>query len=374
MSVSRYMLDKLNEREQQKAYRSLNIISHDLVDFASNDYLGFSKNLEIPIAAEEIVRNFKLRDHGATGSRLISGNNTLYEHVELSLASYHESDAALLFNSGYMANLALLSCVAGRTDTILYDEHVHASIRDGLRLSVARSFSFKHNDIDDLNKKSQNAIGQLFIVTESVFSMNGDEAPLMELTRFSKENNALLIVDEAHALGVKGWGLVAELGIQSDVFARTFTFGKAFGSHGAAVLVNKKTKEFLVNFSRPFIYTTGMPPLQVAYIISAYEYYHRNSICTHTLHKRIQFFREHSSELGFLPSITAIQCLIIPGNERVNSAEKMLMDAGFFVKAIKYPTVPLDQERLRICLHSFNSEEEIIQLLNLLRKWLVRYL
>lgn len=369
MSVSLYMQEKLLERRNQHAYRSLSHLPEGAIDFASNDYLGFSKNKEIVHRAKEILEEAELSENGATGSRLISGDHLLNQHVERAVAAYHQSEDSLLFQSGYTANLGLLSCIAGRNDTILYDELSHASIRDGIRLSFSRAFSFKHNDINDLSKKIQHAIGQVFIVTESIFSMDGNEAPLLKLSFLAKQHNAYLMVDEAHALGVKGFGLVSQLGIQGDVFARVVTFGKALGGHGAAILLNKTTKAFLVNFSRPFIYTTGIPPSQAAYIMSAYEHFESFSESSSKLNEIIQHFNTTSQDLGFMPSNSAIHCMVIPGNERVSEAEKVLLKAGFFIKAIKHPTVPMGEERLRICLHAFNTKKQVNDLLNELRTW-----
>jgi 8-amino-7-oxononanoate synthase len=373
MSVSLYMQEKLLERRNQHAYRSLSHIPKGAIDFASNDYLGFSNNNEIANRAKEILENVEMSENGATGSRLISGNHALNQHVEKAIAAYHQSEDSLLFQSGYTANLGLLSCIAGRNDTIMYDELSHASIRDGIRLSFSRSFSFKHNDINDLSKKIQSSVGQVFIVTESIFSMDGNEAPLLKLSSLAKQHNAYLIVDEAHALGVKGFGLVPQLGIQSEVFARVVTFGKALGGHGAAVLLNKTTKAFLVNFSRPFIYTTGIPPSQAAYIWSAYQHLDTFSERINKLNELIQHFNKTSHDLAFLPSHSAIHCMLIPGNERVSEAERALLNSGFFVKAIKHPTVPKGQERLRICLHAFNTKKQVNELLNELRTWRARF-
>jgi len=336
--------------------------------------LGFSSNGEIAQEAKRMLELSGSSENGATGSRLISGNHTLNKRVERAIAAFHQSEDSLLFQSGYTANLGLLSCIAGRNDTILYDELSHASIRDGIRLSLARAYSFQHNDTKDLSKKIENSVGQVFIVTESVFSMDGDEAPLVTISSLAKKHDAFLIVDEAHALGVKGFGLVSQLGIQSEVFARVVTFGKALGGHGAAILTNKTTKDFLVNFSRPFVYTTGMPPGQIAYILSAYNYFLAHPEISEDLNELIQHFKLSSQDLAFIPSNSSIQCLVIPGNERVSQAEEALLNAGYFVKAIKHPTVSEGQERLRICLHAFNTKRQVSDLLNELSIWRATFL
>src|SRR5690606_6123052 len=167
------------------------------------------------------------RLHGSTGSRLISGNYAIAEEAEKEISAFHGAESGLLFNSGYDANLGILSCVPRRGDTILYDSLSHASIRDGIRLGPAKSFSFRHNDLHDLERKMKNATGNVFVVTESVFSMDGDQAPLGEMSLLCDKNSAMLIVDEAHATGVvgdRGEGLVQKLGLEKKCFARVHTF------------------------------------------------------------------------------------------------------------------------------------------------------
>ena len=203
--------------------------------------------------------------NGSTGSRLITGNHGLHEELESELAEFFGTPEALLFNSGYDANLGLFSCVPQHGDVILFDEFCHASIRDGIKLSNSKSFSFKHNNLEDLQKKYNNTSkhnGNTFLVAESIYSMDGDQAPLLELAEFCQKNKIYLIVDEAHATGViggSGRGLVNELGLGDSVFARIHTFGKAMGCHGAVILGSKELRNYLINFAKSFIYTTAMP-------------------------------------------------------------------------------------------------------------------
>jgi len=192
-----FLNKKLNERKDSSSFRQLRL-PEDKIDFCSNDYLGIVKNHKLHPA------NGSRLSTGSTGSRLLSGNYELIEEVEKQIATFHQSETALLFNSGYDANIGLLSSVPQKGDTILYDHLCHASIRDGIRLSFANAFSFAHNDINDLQKKIEHATGTIFIVTESVFSMDGDLCPLEELVNISQKNNAHLIIDEAHATGVTG--------------------------------------------------------------------------------------------------------------------------------------------------------------------------
>jgi 8-amino-7-oxononanoate synthase len=349
-----FLSDKLADREEQGALRTLRLVTGK-IDFCSNDYLGIAtKNLlpELPSA----FRN------GSAGSRLLSGNYPLMAATESMIAAFHDAPAALLFNSGYDANTGLLACIAQRGDTILYDQLSHASIRDGIRLSFAQSFSFLHNDLDDLRKKLPQASGRIFIVTESVFSMDGDLCPLNELVALARQYNAHLIIDEAHATGVigkDGGGLVQLLGLQQEVFARVHTFGKACGCHGAVVLGSERLKSFLVNFARSLVYTTALPEHAVAVIRASYEKFPRMHEERQQLQELICRFRSMPLPFEKLDAETPIQGVVVPGNTAVTALAEKLDEAGFDVRPIRYPTVPKGRERLRIVLHAFNSAAEL---------------
>jgi len=218
-----FLSKKLQERKEQHSFRSLKLPKNNLVDLCSNDYLGIATNQLIN--SDQSSSN-KILKTGSTGSRLLSGNYEKIEEAEKIIADFHQAEAALIFNSGYDANLGLLRSVPQRSDIILYDSLSHASIRDGIRLSFASAFSFQHNDVDDLEKKlivnSRGTDRNIFIVTESVFSMDGDIAPLKQMVELCDRFNAKLIVDEAHATGVvgeRGEGLVQHLKLQEKCFA-----------------------------------------------------------------------------------------------------------------------------------------------------------
>ncbi|HSZ87093.1 MAG TPA: aminotransferase class I/II-fold pyridoxal phosphate-dependent enzyme, partial [Puia sp.] len=260
-----FLNKKLAERKDLNAYRQLQLPKNK-IDFFSNDYLGISKAKLLSAVDGQLST-------GSTGSRLLSGNYPLIEETEKMIATFHDAESGLIFNSGYDANVGLVSCIAQRGDTILYDHLSHASIRDGMRLSFAQSFSFVHNDTEDLEKKLKAAQGNIFVVTESVFSMDGDIAPLKIISELCEKYNANLIVDEAHATGVvgeKGEGLVQQLNLQEKCFARMHTFGKALGCHGAVILGSETLKNYLINFSRAFIYTTSLPEISVEAIKNSY--------------------------------------------------------------------------------------------------------
>lgn len=374
---------KLETRIQNNSLRQLPGASH-LLDFASNDYLGFSLSKSVFETTHHYLVENGFTQNGATGSRLLSGNHQVYQETESYISQFHLTESALIFNSGYDANVGFFSSVPQKGDLILFDELCHASIRDGIQLSNAKSYKFKHNDFEDLEKRLQQAYSDLliktiYITTESVFSMDGDAPNLEELVALAEKYNAFLVIDEAHSLGVfgdRGEGLVQMLGLQEKIFARIMTFGKGLGCHGAAVLGSKELKQYLVNFARSFIYTTGLSPHSVATILTAYQYLKNDKEKIIALKENIIHFNQQKNLLGLKPlfvhSKSAIQCAIIPGNEKVKNIASQLQDKGFDVKAILSPTVPEGQERLRFCLHAFNSKEEITEVLVALNELLVK--
>jgi 8-amino-7-oxononanoate synthase len=338
------------------------------VDFWSNDYLGMART-RVQGEVEGAVQppNHKT---GATGSRLISGDADAYHATEQMIAAFHGCEAALVYNSGYTANLGLLSAILKRGDTILYDELVHASCRDGLRLGLGRAYKFGHNDPEEMLRRTcadGRTNGEVFVLTEARFSMDGDLAPLQEMADLCARYGAHLIVDEAHSVGLEGpqgAGLVAQLGLQDKVFATIVTYGKAPGAHGAAVLGSAALRDYLVNTSRPFIYTTGPSPEQWRAIAGAYARLETEQEARYQqLCRVISHFKDRVNATGlgaFVPDVDGpIQTVTIPGNGAVMAAEAACREAGLLVKGIRSPTVSAGAERLRICLHSFNTEGEV---------------
>ena len=375
MKLPKSLQQKLEQRKANNALRQLPV-ANDLIDFASNDYIGFANNETIFQKTHQLLLDKNIRANGATGSRLLSGNHILYNETEEYISKFHHAEAALIFNSGYDANIGFFSLVPQRNDIILYDELCHASIRDGIQMSNAKAYKFQHNDLEDLEKlikRCQTELVEVYIVTESVFSMDGDSPNLEQLTNLSEKYGAYLVVDEAHALGVfgeQGEGLVQSLGLQDKVFARIMTFGKGLGCHGAAVLGPKDLKTYLINFARSFIYTTGLSPHSVATILQSYIHLAKEKEALKKLKSNIVFFNQEKMRMGLKPmfvySKSAIQCAIIPGNEKVKNIAAQLQQKGYDVRPILSPTVPEGQERLRFCLHSYNSESEISNVLELL--------
>ena len=355
-----FLHKKIEERKTQNAYRQLRLPDNK-IDFCSNDYLGIVKNKLLPVPAGYAS--------GSTGSRLLAGNYVLIEETEKIIARFHQAADGLIYNSGYDANTGVLSCVPQRGDTILYDYLSHASIRDGIRLSFAQSFSFLHNDLYDLEKKLIPAKGNVFVVTESVFSMDGDKAPLAEIAELCKKYHAQLIVDEAHATGVvgeNGAGLLQYLNVQEQCFARIHTFGKAVGCHGAIVLGSALLRNYLINFSRSFIYTTALPEISVHAIKSSYEIFPFLTNERQHLNKLILIFQSADISFQKLISTTPIQVVVIPGNEKVKQIAGFCQENNLDVRAILYPTVPRGDERLRIVLHAFNTVADLELLVRIL--------
>jgi len=374
MNTPKKIHAKIQNRIQSKVLRTLSLPTKR-IDFSSNDYLGFATSEVIFNKTHQLLIDRNLKQNGATGSRLLSGNHELYHEVEAEICAFHNSEAALLFNSGYDANIGFFSAVPQRGDIIFYDEFIHASIRDGIGMSNAKSYKFKHNNLEDLVKKvekikqSTSDQQEIYVVTESVFSMDGDSPDLIAFIQFCNHQNIYIIVDEAHAIGVfgeSGKGVLQELNLENKVFARIYTFGKGLGCHGAVILGSETLKSYLINFARSFIYTTGLSPHAIAAIKIAYEELAETK-AINQLTRNIKTFHQEIKGLNFIAGNAAIHCCIIPGNQQVKNAAKQLQAKGFEVKPIVSPTVAKGKERLRFCLHAYNTEAEIKGVINILK-------
>jgi 8-amino-7-oxononanoate synthase len=356
--VPYHLSKELKKRLKANNLRHLKNI--DGVDFSSNDYLGFSQSKVLKNKIDKAYKNTS-RQSGSTGSRLLTGNSVFAEEIEIGLANFFKNEAAILFNSGYNANTGLISCIAQREDTIIYDQLCHASIRDGIKLSNASNFGFKHNDLEDLKKKLAAANGNKFVIVESIYSMDGDFAPLKEIEQICKEEKAFLIVDEAHSTGIygeNGEGICVQEGV--NAFARIHTFGKAMGCHGACVIGSAVLKEYLINFSKTFIYTTSLPLHALVCINEGIKYLPEAKEERALLFKNIEFY---NSKIGGAEA-SPIRTTLFPGNKEIKAVANRLQKEGYAVFPILHPTVPEGEERIRICLHAFNTEEEIIGLAN----------
>ncbi|HEY0667484.1 MAG TPA: 8-amino-7-oxononanoate synthase [Sphingobacteriaceae bacterium] len=363
---------KLEARKESGILREMQLPGNG-VDFCSNDYLGFKDHPLLKAEAIHLLTETKL-PLGSGGSRLLAGNSDQLQRLEKETAAFFKSEKALFFNSGFDANLGIFSSVPQKNDIILYDELVHASIRDGIRLSFARSYSFAHNKPEALEKKLKLFRGStIYVAVESVYSMDGDTAPLRDMVNVCQNYDAALIVDEAHATGVLGSGRGAceQENVSDHVFARVFTFGKALGSHGAAVCGSVILQEYLLNFSRSFIYTTAFSPFQAKLTSLSLQFLQEHPEMISALQKRINFFDQQAAKAGiskwFIPGNSAIKCLLTGNGEKSRKIAATLRENGFEVRPVLSPTVAQGSERIRICLHVFNSESEIADLIHQLK-------
>jgi 8-amino-7-oxononanoate synthase len=361
-SAEIFIKQRLSERHKAGSYRTLKPESK-LIDFCSNDYLGFARSPVLKaMIAEEVDNHPDL--NGSTGSRLISGNLAYTEQLEYEIAKQFKANAALLFNSGYDANVGLLSSLAQRGDTIITDELIHASVIDGARLSHANRYTFKHNDLNALEAKLKNAKGTCYVVVESVYSMDGDTPPLIAMLDLVEQYGANLIVDEAHAAGLFQTGIVSQLNLHQPVFARIVTFGKAFGCHGAVVLGSEPLRQYLINFARSFIYTTAAPFHQLAAIKMASGLLLQCDNEIAALRTNITLFKSKviSAAAKVIASDSAIQCVLLGSNDVARQTAAYLQGNDMDVRAILSPTVAEGTERIRICLHTYNTRQEVEKL------------
>jgi 8-amino-7-oxononanoate synthase len=361
---------KLQERREEGSFRSLRHFE-GLIDLCSNDYLGFAIHPFIIKAAQDALTTFGRI--GSGGSRLLTGNHPLFNRVEEQVAAFHQGESALFFSSGYEANSGLIAAISRKGDIILYDSLCHASIREGIRLSVATSYSFNHNDLNDLREKLIKYDKNVYVITESVFSMDGDICPLEEMMLLCEKYGARLIIDEAHATGVigpKGAGLVQQCGVQDAVFARIHTFGKGIGASGAVIIGSKEMRDYLINFCRSFIYTTAPNLAAVAAVQAAYDLLSKGSPELQQLKSIMQQVDGISSGMEIRGTGSAIRTIVIPGNEQVRRVANQIQEAGYLVLPVLAPTVPEGSERLRICLHAYNTLEEVQSVIGIIERTL----
>ena len=366
-----HILKALAEKTQKGLLKKLKS-GLPAIDFCSNDYLGFSTTgILTDKLNSDLTEERKI--FGATGSRLVSGNSIFTEDAEKQIALFHHGRSALIFNSGYDANLGLLSCVAQKTDLVLFDELVHASLLDGIRLSQATHYKFKHNDVSSLEEliyRHHKNYDNIYVVVESVYSLDGDSAPLLQLVEICEVlKNIFLIVDEAHAIGVfgkQGRGLCNALGIEQRCFARIYTYGKALGCNGAAIVGSEILRNYLINFSRPFMHSTALPQFNIEAILHAYKLLIETDK-KDLLQKNIAYFYSKTSKIkNLVKSQSAIQTLHIGSNELIDAIENELTLSNISCRTFKSPTVKPGTERIRFCIHAFNTLEEMDKLVEVL--------
>lgn len=335
-----------------------------MVNLSSNDYLGISQRNDL---WQEFASDYNLQSSSMSScsSRLLTGNHSEYVKLESTITQLYKREAALVYPSGYHTNIGILPALAGKKDVIFADKLVHASIIDGLRLSEATMIRFNHNDCDHLIKlieKHRNDFENAFIVTESIFSMDGDIANLEQLVEIKKRFNAMLYVDEAHALGVRGkqgLGVAEELGIVDDIDLLIATFGKAIASMGAFVSCSNILKQYLVNHSRSMIFTTGLPPINVAwsnFVMQKLPYLTDERTNLQRVSQCLASKLGQTAQSHIIPFVTG-------SNESAVNAAANLRKQGFYVLPIRYPTVPQGKARLRFSLTAGTKIEDIQNIL-----------
>lgn len=379
--MDRVLQDNLNKRSQQSLYRSracissgcsaqLTVQGKSLHNFCSNDYLGLASNPDIARAFKQGIDQYGV---GSGASHLISGHCKAHQLLEDQLAEFTNRPRALLFSSGYAANLGVINALVGRTDLVLEDHLNHASLLDGGLLSGAKFRRFKHCDRQDLQDKLGKLDGaRKLVVTDGVFSMDGDRAPLEDLADISANHNAWLMVDDAHGFGVlgaNGGGLVEHLNLSSDqVPILMGTLGKAFGTYGAFVAGSEALIETLIQFARSYIYTTALPPAVAVASSASLQLLQSQQWRRDKLNQLISRFRSGVSQIGLklMESETAIQPILIEDNQQVLAIGEQLRNFGFMVGTIRPPTVPVGQARIRITLSAGHSEEQVDALVDAL--------
>ncbi|MDX2022489.1 MAG: 8-amino-7-oxononanoate synthase [Deltaproteobacteria bacterium] len=338
--------------------------------FSSNDYLGLSAH---PALAEAARQGLATSGAGASASRLVSGDLPQHRELEFALAEFADAEACLLFPTGYQANLGVISSLAGPQDLVVSDALNHASLIDGCRLSRATVKVYPHADVSAAGlalATDTNPVGEPFrrklLVTESVFSMDGDVAPLSQLSALCRQNHAALVVDEAHSMGVLGpggKGLCIEQGINADV--RIGTLGKAFGTAGGFVLGSRVLRDYLVNRARTFIYTTASPPSVAAAALAALNLVRGAEGDTRRLRLSARI-RELHHALAITRAPTPITPIVLGADASALAASAALLARGIHVQAIRPPTVPEGTARLRVTLSADHEDEDIEALVRVL--------
>lgn len=389
------MIDKsqlqaeLDKRKQLGLYRQRLIIQSPqgaytivngkkVLSFCSNDYLGLANNIDVKQAFISAMDDYGV---GSGSAHLVNGHSQLHHDCEQMLAEFTGRERALLFSTGYMANLAIPSALLGRHDVILQDKLNHASLIDSARLCDARLQRYQHNDLDQLerllNTTRDRQAGRKLIMSDAVFSMDGDKAEVTRLSSLAKQSHSILMLDDAHGFGVlgnTGAGLCEETGAsQQDVPILMATLGKAVGVSGAFVAGSEELIETLIQSARSYIFTTASPPATAAAIMKSVQIIQQQNWRREKLAELIAYFKHHISHLDceMMPSDTAIQPIVIGDNRKTQEISRQLLKQGFHVTAIRPPTVPKGTSRLRITLSSNHEKQHIDSLIVALQKLLI---
>jgi len=339
------------------------IDGREYINFSSNDYLGLSAHPELIRAAREALSPVV----GSSASRLMTGSTSLHHVLEERVAEFKGKPAAIVFNTGYQANVGIISALCGRGDCIFSDRLNHASIVDGIRLSGAKIFRFRHNDADHLEellRRARKEYRQALIVTETVFSMDGDLAPVNAIVRLKKEHDCMLMVDEAHATGIfgeKGSGLLEAEGMTGEADIAMGTFSKAFGAFGAYAATSRAMRDYLVNTCRSFVYSTALPPSVIAADLAALDLIKDEPHRRKKLLSNARSFRKKLEKKGLeVRGDSQIIPVIVGGNKEAVRMSEALKEKGYWVTPVRPPTVPRGQARLRISL-TFDHSQEILE-------------
>lgn len=352
----------------------ISINGQTYTNFSSNDYLGLSGHPEI---AEAAITAFRRYGCGSGASRLLSGSYISHKRLEDRIARFKNTEAALLFNSGYAANTGIIPAIAGADTTIFSDELNHASIIDGIRLSKAKIKIYRHCDVNHLEKLLRKSFGRKLIITDTVFSMDGDIAPLKDIVFLSKRYNAILMIDDAHGTGVlgrTGKGSLEYLGIRGNDVVQMGTLSKALGCFGGFVAGSRSLINFLINKARSFIYSTSLPPAVAEACIKAIDIVNSQS---HNLRKRLwgnrQRLYQGLKELGYDTLNSETQIIPILAGDIRNTLKigDYLYKQRIFAPAIRPPTVPEGRCRIRFSVTAGHTEEDIDLVLEALRRWSV---
>lgn len=344
-----------------------------LLNFVSNDYLGLSCDPKVTAAAAQATRD----GSGATSARLMAGTNRAYCTLEEKLAQFHRTDGALIFGSGYLANLGVINSLVSKDDAVFSDHLNHASIVDGCLLSGAKHYRYRHLDTDQLEFMLRDAdsrgLKRKLIVTESVFSMDGDVAPLEQIADLRDRFNAALIVDEAHALGVFGTGgrgYAEKLGIANRVDLVIGTFGKALGGYGAYVAAGRAWIEYLTNAARTFVFSTALPPPVIAAVETALELVLSADKSRANIQARADTLREElrSMDLNVMQSETQIVPAVFGTSAKSLAISQELEQEGIWVRAIRPPTVPHNSSRLRFSITALFTDDDIARTTDAIRR------
>jgi len=346
----------------------IDIDGETFVNFSSNDYLGLAGHAALSAGAHAAIDRFGI---GSGGSALLSGRSVIHAELEQRLASFMHAEAALLFSSGYLANLGTISALIGRHDHVFHDRLNHASLIDAVTLSRAKSHRYRHADMSDLARQLTRAgDARKWIITDTVFSMDGDIAPLPEIAALAREFNATLIGDDAHGIGVLGAGRGAAIGCgleRGDMPVHIVTFGKALGTAGAAVVGSAALIDTLIQTCRTFIYDTAPPPAIAAATLAALDLIEHDSTIVARLESNIAYFKSRVPDLPLLPSSTPIQPFMIGDEGDALRIARSLRERGLYVRAIRPPTVPPGTARLRLCLSAAHTHDDLDRLAHSLR-------